>query len=120
MNLNECFSFIIDGRGRKAAKGTNLQQFYQGMRYSSVDEPQKILLTLFNRIVDKITNDDVSQATKEAYHAVWRNFNHFLLCFDDFPTSWEDKMVLYATFLADIGSASSTVASYMSAIRYVL
>lgn len=29
-------------------------------------------------------------------------------------------MVLYVSFLADIGSASGTVASYMSAIRYVL
>lgn len=29
-------------------------------------------------------------------------------------------MVLYASFLADVGCASATVASYMSAIRYVL
>lgn len=29
-------------------------------------------------------------------------------------------MVLYATFLADVGTASATVSSYMSALRYVL
>lgn len=95
-------------------------EFYQGTRFSSVDEPQKISLAMFNRVVEKITNDDVTQATKKAYHAVWRCFNRFLLAFDDLPTSWEDKMVLYASFLADVGSASSTVASYMSAIRYML
>lgn len=75
---------------------------------------------MFNRIVDKLSNSGISQSTKEMYHRVWCNFNRFLLCFDDLPTTWEEKLVLYASFLADIGNASSTVASYMSAIRYVL
>lgn len=75
---------------------------------------------MFTRIVERISNDGIQQSTKEMYHSVWCNFNRFLLCFDDLPTSWEDKLVLFATFLADIGTASATVASYMSAIRYVL
>lgn len=75
---------------------------------------------MFNRIVDKLSNAGISEATKDMYHRVWCNFNRFLLCFHDLPTTWEEKLVLYATFLADIGNASSTVASYMSAIRYVL
>lgn len=75
---------------------------------------------MFYRIVDRLTNDGICQATKDMYHKVWCNFNRFLLCFDDLPTSWEEKLVLYATFLADIGNASATVASYISAIRYVL
>lgn len=75
---------------------------------------------MFYRIVDKLSNSDVCQATKEIYHSVWCNFNRFLLCFDDLPTSWEEKLVLFASFLADIGTASATVASYMSALRYVL
>lgn len=75
---------------------------------------------MFYRIVDKLSNDDVCQDTKNMYHRVWCNFNRFLICFDDLPTSWEEKMVLYASFLADIGTASATVSSYMSALRYVL
>lgn len=58
--------------------------------------------------------------TKNMYHKIWCNFNRFLLCFDDLPTTWEEKLVLYATFLADIGKATTTVSTYMSAIRYVL
>lgn len=75
---------------------------------------------MFRRIVDRLSNSDVCNDTKEMYHKIWCNFNRFLLCFDDLPTSWEEKLVLYATFLADIGNASATVATYMSAIRYVL
>lgn len=75
---------------------------------------------MFRRIVDRLSNSDVCLDTKQMYHRIWCNFNRFLLCFDDLPTSWEEKLVLYATFLADIGNASSTVATYMSAIRYVL
>lgn len=75
---------------------------------------------MFSCIVERLENADIQDSTKAMYHSVWCNFNQFLISFDDLPTSWEDKMVLYASFLADIGSCSATVASYMSAIRYVL
>lgn len=75
---------------------------------------------MFTRVVERLSNDDIQGSTKKMYHSVWCNFNKFLLTFDDLPTTWEDKMVLYATFLADIGNHSATVSSYMSAIRYVL
>lgn len=75
---------------------------------------------MFYRNVERLSNADIASTTREMYHRVWCNFNRFLLCFDDLPTTWEEKLVLYATFLADIGNHSSTVASYMSAIRYVL
>lgn len=94
--------------------------FYKGSEYSSSADPEKLSLTMFYRNVERLSNADISEATKNMYHRVWCNFNRFLLCFDDLPTSWEEKLVLYATFLADIGNQSNTVASYMSAIRYVL
>lgn len=94
--------------------------YYKGTEYSSSTEPEKISLTMFGRIVDRLSNSDVCDATKDMYHKIWCNFNRFLLCFDDLPTSWEEKLVLYATFLADIGNASATVSTYMSALRYVL
>lgn len=107
-------------RGRKAIKGTSAAAFYHDTDYSSYEEPNKISLELFERIVEKLSNDDIQESTKKMYHSVWCSFNQFLLTFDDLPTTWEDKMVLYASFLADIGNSSATVSSYMSAIRYVL
>lgn len=96
------------------------KQFYRDTEYSSSTDPEKISLNMFRRIVERLSNADVCQDTKNMYHSVWCNFNRFLLCFDDLPTSWEEKLVLYASFLADIGTASATVASYMSALKYVL
>lgn len=107
-------------RGRKATRGTTASTFYQDTEYSSCNEPNKISLEMFERVVEKLSNDDIQDSTKSMYHSIWCNFNKFLLSFDDLPTTWEDKMVLYATFLADIGNSSATVSSYMSAIRYVL
>lgn len=85
--------------------------FYDGTEFSSVHEPNKISLELFSRVVERLSNDDIQDSTKKMYHSVWCNFNKFLLSFDDLPTTWEDKMVLFASFLADIGNHSSTVAS---------
>lgn len=75
---------------------------------------------MFKRVIERLSNDGIQESTKKMYHSVWCNFNQFLLSFDDLPTTWEDKMVLFASFLADIGNSSATVSSYMSAIRYVL
>lgn len=104
----------------KGTKRLSPSEFYSNSQVSSLEEPQRISLQMFNRIVEKLTNADIQDSTKRVYHSIWCNFNKFLLCFDDLPTTWEQKLVLYATFLADAGCASATVASYMSAIRYVL
>lgn len=110
----------ISSRGRKAKRGTTAAQFYHDTEFSSVEEPNRISLGMFTRVVERLCNDDIQDSTKKMYHSIWCNFNKFLLSFDDLPTTWEDKMVLYASFLADIGNHSATVSSYMSAIRYVL
>lgn len=116
-NFLTSFSFV----GRKPrTKGIDPAQHYRDTEFSSSTEPEKISLAMFYRIVDRLSNDDICEATKQMYHKIWCNFNRFLLCFDDLPTSWEEKLVLYAAFLADIGNASATVSTYMSAIRYVL
>lgn len=87
---------------------------------STSEEPTKISLHLFKRVVDKLQNADVEWSTKEMYYKVWCLFNRFLLCFDDLPTTWEDKLVLFAAFNVEIGNAPATISSYMSGIRYML
>lgn len=61
----------------------------------------------------------VSSPTKKAYHDIFDNFLDFLDLFNT-PDRWEEKMVLYATFLADNPYDEVTIKSYMSAIRYQL
>lgn len=81
----------------------------------------KIDTTLFkNVVVEGMKNGDLRNSSQQMYHKVWTNFLKFLDGFKNLPTKWEDKMVMYAAHLGNIGEFSQTVASYMSAIRYKL
>ena len=47
-------------------------------------------------------------------------FNEFFICLDAKPKLWEDRVILFAAYLIDKGRKSTTVKSYISAIRAVL
>ena len=53
-------------------------------------------------------------------HKVWKLFNQFFVRLDVKPANWEDRMVLFTGFLIDCRLQSSSVKSYLSAIRAVL
>lgn len=97
-----------------------MKTFIQQGSCSTSQEPAKISLQLFQRVVDRLHNADVEWSTKAIYYRVWCLFNRFLLCFDDLPTTWEEKLVLFAAFNVEIGNAPATISSYMSGIRYML
>ena len=59
-------------------------------------------------------------STTQNYLAVWRLFNKFLLRLDSKPASWEDHATMFAAYMIDKGSQSSTIKSYMSAIKGIL
>lgn len=65
-------------------------------------------------------NGDLRPSSQKMYHKIWTNFLAFLHDFKNLPQKWEDKMVMYAAHLGNIGEFSQTVALYMSAIRYKL
>ena len=56
-------------------------------------------------------------STKINYHGVWNNFNKFLIRLDRKPRSWEEGASLYCTHLVNQGAQSSTLKSYISAIK---
>ena len=52
---------------------------------------------------------------------MWNKFNQFIIKLDRIPKSWEERTCLYCTYLICIKSRkSSTVKSYISAIKCVL
>ena len=59
-------------------------------------------------------------STKENYHGIWKNFNRFIIRLDVIPSTWEDRLTLFIGHLADNGIQSSTIKSYISAIKAVL
>ena len=70
---------------------------------------------------DKLRNMEHKPKTQAMYHSVWRKFNQFLIELDHMPPTWEEKTSLYCTYLIKIvGVQSSTIKSYISAIKYKL
>ena len=59
-------------------------------------------------------------STAKNYYNIWKNFNKFIIKLDKKPKSWETGASLYGAFLVDSGAQSSTIRSYISAIKKVL
>ena len=57
---------------------------------------------------------------KQSYLSVWRKFNNFLLKLDIRPGLREDRASLFGAHLVDEGFQSTTLRSYMSAIKRIL
>ena len=72
------------------------------------------------RIVDKLMMTQHRDSTSRTYLSVWRQFNKFVISLDKKPKLWEDRTTLFIGYLVDKGTQSSTVKSYVSAIKKTL
>ena len=70
--------------------------------------------------MDSLKNEQHRGSTKRNYQSVWRTFNQFLIRLDVKPTTWEDRLALFVGHLVSTKKQSSTVHSYVSAIRAIL
>ena len=59
-------------------------------------------------------------STRKNYYCVWKMFNQFFIKLDQKPSSWEDRLTLFVGYIVNKGLKSTTVRSYISAIRAVL
>lgn len=75
---------------------------------------------LYLRIKQRILQMHLKESTKRSYHNTWVRMNRFISAFDRIPPTWEERMSIWATHLANHKKHSNTVSSYMSAIRHVL
>ena len=51
---------------------------------------------------------------------IWRQFNNFVMCLDVMPDSWEARTTLFIAKLVEEGKQSSSIISYVSAIKKLL
>ena len=72
------------------------------------------------QVLIMLKNNKHRTRTKENYLRVWRMFNNFIIKLDKIPSSWEERLLLFIAYLIDRGSQSSTVKSYVSAIKCIL
>ena len=70
--------------------------------------------------VTKLKNNRNRESTKRNYYTVWRTFNEFFIKLDRKPKSWEDRLILFVGYLISRNRKSSTIKSYVSAIKSVL
>ena len=71
-------------------------------------------------ILEKLKCQRNRSSTNKNYYSIWNKFNRFVLCLDSKPKTWEQRVSLYGAFLVEGGIQSSTLKSYISAIKCIL
>ena len=72
------------------------------------------------QVIERLKANRNRISTRNTYLQIWRNFNKFLIRLDEKPDKWEQRVALYCAFLIEKGNKSSTVKSYVSAIKRIL
>ena len=90
------------------------------MPMTTTSESSKLSMQNTELIIDKLKNEQHRRSTKKSYRSVWKNFNRFLIRLDVKLTSWEHRLILFVGHLIHSNKQSSTVKSYISAIKAVL
>ena len=71
-------------------------------------------------IVESLRHQQYRDSTKANYYRIWNIFAKFYLRLDCKPIAWDERLVLFVGYLVDNKLQSSTVKSYISAIKAVL
>ena len=71
-------------------------------------------------VVQKLIGQQTRASTAKTYMSIWRQFNTFVLSLDIMPPTWEHRVTFYMVYLIDCGKQSSSVKSYVSAIKKLL
>ena len=71
-------------------------------------------------IIIQLCNNKHRSSTQKNYYCVWKIFNEFFVKLDRKPSGWEDRITLFVAYLINRGKKSTTVRSYVSAIKAVL
>ena len=95
------------------AKQEKLRRLEQDTDTSS----STISTTAIQGIVDRLKLQGKRSSTRKNYYVIWHLFNQFYIHLDHKPRSWEDRIILFAGYLIENEKKSSTVRSYVSAIK---
>ena len=71
-------------------------------------------------LVEQLKQGRFRGTTKKNYYSVWKMFNQFIIRLDIKPNNWEDRKILFVSYLIKEGKKSTTIKSHVSAIRAML
>ena len=83
-------------------------------------DSSKISTHAIEMIIERLQCQQTRESTARNYLAIWRQFNKFLLSLDRMPETWEYRTTLFLGYLIEKGFQSSTIRSYVSAIKRTL
>ena len=83
-------------------------------------EATSISTVALEQIIDRLKNNKNRDSTRRNYYCVWQKFNEIYIKLDAKPDSWEDRLILFVDYLVESKFKSTTVQSYISAIKSVL
>ena len=81
---------------------------------------RKMSVAHIELIFEHLQANQTRKSTQKNYHCIWKLFNKFLLQLDNIPISWEQRISLFGVYLVERGSQSSTLRSYVAAIKSIL
>ena len=73
-----------------------------------------------DEILETLKLNTTRSSTAATYYRVWKSFNQFVVKLDKVPNNWEQRLSLYLSYLVDSGTQSSSLKSYISAIKKTL
>ena len=106
---HECFTGLLISDKRRSKRSND-----------SASTSSTISTSAIQQIVDKLRKQGHRQSTRANYHGIWKNFNEFFIRLDVKPDNWEDRIILFVGHLIDRELKSTTIRSYVSAVRTVL
>ena len=95
-------------------------RLWKGATSSDASSISSISARQMKAIIEHLKMVQYRESTKRNYLSVWRKFNEFVINLDVRPLTWEECASLFGAFLVEKGIQSSTLRSYMSAIKKVL
>ena len=96
-------------------------RIYSGKKKSkSNSTSSSISKSAVKQYVEKLKSQANRPLTRKVYYCVWRQSNQFFMRLDEKLKSWEERLVLFVGHLVSQELKSTTIKSYISAIKAVL
>ena len=101
--------------GRRQARLTIVKK-----KSDSVSISSRISTSSIEKIVNKLKFMKYRDSTRQNYYGIWKTFNKFFIRLDRKPIHWDHHLILFVAYLVNEKKKSTTVRSYISAIKAVL
>ena len=92
----------------------------RGSSQSNASSSSTISSKRIAEVIERLKSQRYHNTTRATYYKIWKLFGKFYAKLDIKLETWEDKILLFVGYLIDNNCKSSTVRSYVSALKGVL